>query len=107
MALSKFLVLIAIFLLAHNANALTSLSLVTENFFQVNHLILQLKQPMSKPKNPIANQPLDKSFIIKQEMKFNLHLLTIKIMGKWRMNMCSQTKNKTNNALSFGDCENV
>jgi hypothetical protein len=38
-ALLKFLVLLAIFLLASNANAFTSLSLVSGNHVWVNHLI--------------------------------------------------------------------
>jgi hypothetical protein len=74
MALSKFLVLLALFLLASHASAFTSLSLVTGDQVWVIHLI-QLQQPMSNPTNEpscdqFANQP-----IIKQQMKFNLHLL--------------------------------
>jgi hypothetical protein len=38
-ALSKFLVLLALFLLASHANAFPSLSLVAGNQVQVNHLI--------------------------------------------------------------------
>jgi hypothetical protein len=39
MALSKFLVLLALFLLASHANAFTSLSPVAESQDQENHLI--------------------------------------------------------------------
>jgi hypothetical protein len=45
-ALSKFLVLLALFLLASHANAFTSLSSVAGNQVWVNHLI-QFQQPMS------------------------------------------------------------
>jgi hypothetical protein len=47
-ALSKFLVLLAIFLSASYANAIASLSPVAGNQVCVNHLI-QLQQPMCKP----------------------------------------------------------
>jgi hypothetical protein len=47
MALSNFLVLLALFLLASHANAL---SLVAGNQLWVIHLI-QLQQPMSNPTN--------------------------------------------------------
>jgi hypothetical protein len=49
-ALLKFLVPLAIFLLASNANAFTSLSLVARNQVWVNHLT-RLQQPMSDPTN--------------------------------------------------------
>jgi hypothetical protein len=53
-ALSKYLVLLALFLSASHANAFTSLSLVAENQVWVDHLI-QLQQPMSNPtKEPIC-----------------------------------------------------
>jgi hypothetical protein len=55
-ALLKFLVLLAIFLLASNANAFTSLSPVAGNQVWVNHLI-QFDKSMSKP----TNQPSCKS----------------------------------------------
>jgi hypothetical protein len=51
MALSKFLVLMALFLLASYAYAFE-----TENCFQVNHLI-RLMQPMSKPMNESTCKP--------------------------------------------------
>jgi hypothetical protein len=74
MALSKFLVLLVLFLSASHANALTSLSSVAGDQVWVIHLI-QLQQPMSNPTNDqvanrFANHPM-----IKQQMKFNLHLL--------------------------------
>ncbi len=55
-ALSKFLVLLALFLSASHANAFTSLSLVAGNQVQVNHLIL-LQQPMSYPTNKPSIKP--------------------------------------------------
>jgi hypothetical protein len=71
-ALSKFLVLLALFLLASHANAFTSHSLVAGNQVWVNHLI-RLQQPMSDPTNKqvanrFANQPMIKS-MIKQQIK--------------------------------------
>jgi hypothetical protein len=60
-ALSKFLVLLGLFLLASHANAFTSLSLVAGNQVRVNHLI-RSQEPMSNPTNEpsanrFANQP--------------------------------------------------
>jgi hypothetical protein len=48
-ALSKFLVLLALFLLASHANAFTSLSSAARTQVRINHVI-QLDEPMSKPK---------------------------------------------------------
>jgi hypothetical protein len=56
-ALSKFLVLLALFLLASHANTFTSLSLVSRNQFWVNHFI-QLQQPMSNPTNEPSCEPI-------------------------------------------------
>ncbi len=47
-ALSKFLVLLALFLLASHANAFTSLSSVAGTQVQIKHVI-RLDKPMSKP----------------------------------------------------------
>jgi hypothetical protein len=47
-AFAKLLVLMAIFLLAINANAFTSLSPVSGNQVQMNHLI-EFEKPMNKP----------------------------------------------------------
>jgi hypothetical protein len=58
-ALSKFLVLLALFLLASHANAFTSLSLVAGDQVWVIHLI-QLQQPMSNPTNEPSCEPLCK-----------------------------------------------
>jgi hypothetical protein len=52
-ALSKFLVLLAHFLLTSHANALSS---VAENQVGVIHLI-QLQQPMSNPTNKPSHEP--------------------------------------------------
>jgi hypothetical protein len=49
-ALSKFLMLLALFILASYANVFTSLSLIAGNQVQVNYLI-KLQQPMSDPMN--------------------------------------------------------
>ncbi len=49
-ALWKFLVLLALFLLASKANAFTNLSSLAGNQVQVNHLIL-FQQPISNPMN--------------------------------------------------------
>jgi hypothetical protein len=57
-ALSKFLVLLALFLLASHANAL---SLVARNQVWVNHLI-QLRQPMSNPIYKPSNEPISEPF---------------------------------------------
>ncbi len=56
-ALSKFLVLLALFLSASHANAFRSLSLVAGNQVLVNHLI-QLQQPMSYPTNKPSCKPI-------------------------------------------------
>jgi hypothetical protein len=55
-ALLKFLVLIALFLLASHANEFTSLCLVAENQVQVNHLI-QFQQPINDPTNEPSHEP--------------------------------------------------
>jgi hypothetical protein len=60
-ALSKFLVLLALFLSVSYASAFTSLSLVAGNQVWVNYLN-QLQQPMSDQKmnqvmNQLTNQP--------------------------------------------------
>jgi hypothetical protein len=56
-ALSKFLVLLALFLLASHSNAFTSLSSVAGNQVGVNHLT-QLHQPMSDPTNEPSREPI-------------------------------------------------
>ncbi len=58
-ALSKFLVLLALCLLASHANALTSLSSVAGNQVRIIHLIL-LQQPMSDPTNEPSFEPICK-----------------------------------------------
>ncbi len=58
-ALSKFLVLLALFLLASHANAFTSHSSVAGNQVWINHLI-QLQQPMSDPTNKPSREPIRK-----------------------------------------------
>jgi hypothetical protein len=58
-ALSKFLVLLALFLLASHANAFTSLSLVAGDQVWVIHLI-QLQQSMKDPANEPSREPLCK-----------------------------------------------
>jgi hypothetical protein len=50
-------VLLALFLLASHANALTSFSLVAGDQVRVIHLI-QLQQPMSNPKNEPSSKPV-------------------------------------------------
>jgi hypothetical protein len=59
-ALLKFLVLLAIFLLASNANAFISLSPVAGNQVQENQCF-QLVEPMSKPTNKQTGEPTKKS----------------------------------------------
>ena len=56
-ALLKFLVLLAIFLLASHSNAFVSLSSVAGNQVRVNHLI-RLHQPMSDPTNEPCREPI-------------------------------------------------
>jgi hypothetical protein len=56
-ALSKFLVLLAIFLLASHVYAFTSLSLVARDQVRVNHLT-RLQQPLSKPTNEPSREPV-------------------------------------------------
>jgi hypothetical protein len=58
-ALSKFLVLLALFLLASHANVFTSLSLVAGNQARVNYLI-QLQQLLSDPTNEPSREPIHK-----------------------------------------------
>jgi hypothetical protein len=57
---AKLLVLIAIFLLASNANAFTSLSPVAGNQVQENHWF-QFVEPMRKPKKEPTGEPTKKS----------------------------------------------
>jgi hypothetical protein len=59
LALLKVLVLLAIFLLASNANAFTSLSPVAESQVQEIHFI-QLQQPLSNPTNEPGREPICK-----------------------------------------------
>jgi hypothetical protein len=59
-ALSKFLVLLALFLLENHAHAFTSLSSVARHQVRVNHLI-RLQQPMSNPTNEPSSEPICKS----------------------------------------------
>ena len=56
-ALLKFLVLLALVLLASHANEFTSLSLVAGDQVQVNHLT-QLQQPISDPTNEPSREPI-------------------------------------------------
>ena len=56
-ALSKFLVLLALFLSASHSNAFTSLSSVAGNQVRVNHLT-RLQQPMSNPTNEPSREPI-------------------------------------------------
>ena len=56
-ALSKFLVLLALFLSASHSNAFTSLSSVAGNQVRVNHLT-RLQQPMSNPTNEPSRDPI-------------------------------------------------
>jgi hypothetical protein len=56
-ALSKFLVLLAIFLSASHSNAFTSLSSVAGNQVRVNNLT-QLQQSMSDPTNKPSHKPI-------------------------------------------------
>jgi hypothetical protein len=58
-ALSKYLVLLALFFLASHANSLTSLSLVAGNQVRVIHLI-QLQQPMRNLMNEPSHEPICK-----------------------------------------------
>ena len=55
-ALSKFLVLLAIFLLANSGDAFMNLSSVAGNLAPVNHWI-QFVEPMSKPTNEPTVKP--------------------------------------------------
>ena len=57
LALLKFLFLLAIFLSASNANALTCLSSIAGNQVRVNHLI-RFQQPMSDPTNEPSREPI-------------------------------------------------
>jgi hypothetical protein len=56
-ALSKFLVLLALFLSASHSKAFVSLSSAAGNQVQVNHLT-QLQQPMSDPTNESSREPI-------------------------------------------------
>jgi hypothetical protein len=58
-ALLKFLVLIAIFLLASNANAFTSLSPVAGNQVREKHWF-QFEEPMNNPMNEPSWKPIRK-----------------------------------------------
>ena len=56
-ALSKLLLLLAVFQSATNANAFTNLSPVTGNFVQVNHLI-RFDESITNPKNKPSCEPM-------------------------------------------------
>ena len=56
MALPKFLVLLALVILAGHANAFINLSPVAGNLVRVNHLI-QFDESMSNPKNKPSREP--------------------------------------------------
>jgi hypothetical protein len=56
-ALSKFFVLLALFLSASHSNAFTSLSSVAGNQVRVNHLT-RLQQPMIDPMNEPSREPI-------------------------------------------------
>ena len=58
-AFLKFLVLIAIFLLASNANSFTSLSPVAGNQVQEKHWF-QFEEPMNDPTNETSCKPMSK-----------------------------------------------
>jgi hypothetical protein len=58
-ALSKFLVLLAIILLARHANAFTCLSPIARNQVQGNHFI-QFEESMSNPINKPSFEPIHK-----------------------------------------------
>jgi hypothetical protein len=58
-ALSKFLVLLAIFFLANLGDAFINLSSAAGNLVRVNHLI-RLQQPMSDPMNEPSREPICK-----------------------------------------------
>jgi hypothetical protein len=58
-ALSKFLVFLAIFLLASHANAFTCLSLIAGTQVWINHVI-QFDEPMSKPTKIPTREPVCK-----------------------------------------------
>jgi hypothetical protein len=55
-ALSKFLVLLAIFHLARHANAFTCLSSIARNQVLGNHFI-QFEEPMNDPTNEPSREP--------------------------------------------------
>ncbi len=55
-ALSKLLLLLAVFQSATNANAFTNLSPVAGNLVRVNHLI-RFDESMSNPKNKPSREP--------------------------------------------------
>ncbi len=65
---AMLLVLIAIFLLASNANAFTSLSPVAGSQVQENHWF-QFVEPMSKPTNEPTGEPTKKSQVAYREQK--------------------------------------
>jgi hypothetical protein len=71
-ALSKFLVLLAIFLLARHANASTCLSLIARNQVWGNHFI-QFEEPMSNPMNEPSRGPIQKPT---KQMDFDAELPT-------------------------------
>ncbi len=69
-ALSRFLVLLALFLSGSHANVFTSLSSVARNQVLVNYLI-QLQQPMSDPTNEPIRKPT-KRMDLNAELSTNL-----------------------------------
>jgi hypothetical protein len=119
-ALSKFLVLLAIFLLARHANAFTCLSPIARNQVQGNHFI-QFEEPMSNPTNepirepngePIKRMDLDaelptnlsqkKSWVAYREPKQDAELPS-KITDSTNTQTCGLCHNKTSEPESFAD----
>jgi hypothetical protein len=73
-ALSKFLVILALYLSASHANAFTSLNLAAGNQVQINYLI-QLQQPMRDPTNEPSCKPVckpNKRMDLDAELPINL-----------------------------------
>ncbi len=101
-ALPKFLVLLAIFVSASNANAFTSLSLVSGNQVWVNHLI-QFQQPISDPTNEPSRERIREPTNDRKKSESIVsysHIKRDKSTPTFHLVVASISNNK---ALSFND----
>ncbi len=105
LALLKFLVLIALFLLASNANAFISLSSVAGTQVRINH-VFRFEEPMSKPSNEPNDKPT-KQMDLDAELPNNLSSKRVKSSLSQKQDAELQSKiTDTQNTQTCGLCHN-